>query len=222
MLETIYAQFLPKGQHPFAYLSLEIQPEHIDVNVHPTKREVHFLHEEKIVAMLGEAVHRCLSAAGTSRQFSVPVLKPFNSVDLPATRPSTASSSASSSNPITNNENAPQKMVENRENQRTTTAENVKKTAEPRYEYKLVRTDSQSTTLDQFVKRVSETEGCSTLTDAGKRQNQPTVKGAASEASTTANAAQPVRQAERPWIDVRLSSILELRKQVKKEAHGGI
>ena len=39
-VEQAYAAFLPKQMHPFVYLSLEISPHNVDVNVHPTKREV--------------------------------------------------------------------------------------------------------------------------------------------------------------------------------------
>lgn len=46
MVENIYITLLPKGSHPFVYLSLEINPQNVDVNVHPTKREV-FAHERK-------------------------------------------------------------------------------------------------------------------------------------------------------------------------------
>ncbi|KAF7731711.1 DNA mismatch repair protein [Apophysomyces ossiformis] len=39
MIENVYSALLPKGTHPFVYLSLEIDPKNVDVNVHPTKRE---------------------------------------------------------------------------------------------------------------------------------------------------------------------------------------
>lgn len=38
--EYVYSLYLPKHTHPFVYLSLELLPQTIDVNVHPTKREV--------------------------------------------------------------------------------------------------------------------------------------------------------------------------------------
>jgi DNA mismatch repair protein MLH1 len=68
-VEQTYATFLPKGGHPFFYLSLEIDPARVDVNVHPTKREVHFLNEDEIVAMICESVGESLSKVDTSRSF---------------------------------------------------------------------------------------------------------------------------------------------------------
>ncbi|OQO00151.1 hypothetical protein B0A48_13938 [Cryoendolithus antarcticus] len=51
-LEQTYSNFLPKGGKPFIYLSLEIEPNRVDVNVHPTKREVNFLNEDEITEMI--------------------------------------------------------------------------------------------------------------------------------------------------------------------------
>lgn len=68
-VEQTYATFLPKGGHPFVYLSLEIEPQRVDVNVHPTKREVHFLNEDEIVAMICDEIRESLSKVDTSRSF---------------------------------------------------------------------------------------------------------------------------------------------------------
>ncbi|KAJ3191837.1 DNA mismatch repair protein, partial [Irineochytrium annulatum] len=68
-LETLYAMYLPKGTHPFVYMSLEIAPEKLDVNVHPTKKEVMFLHEEKIIESICDSVKIKLANANQSRTF---------------------------------------------------------------------------------------------------------------------------------------------------------
>jgi DNA mismatch repair protein MLH1 len=39
-MESVYAPILPTHTHPFLYLALDLHPAHVDVNVHPTKREV--------------------------------------------------------------------------------------------------------------------------------------------------------------------------------------
>ena len=44
-MESVYREILPNHTHPFIYLAIEMPAKHVDVNVHPTKREVHFLHE---------------------------------------------------------------------------------------------------------------------------------------------------------------------------------
>ncbi len=68
-MEAVYAPFLPKHTHPFIYLSLHIKPQHLDVNVHPTKQKVCFLNEDKIVEFLCEEIEKLLSQHNTSRQF---------------------------------------------------------------------------------------------------------------------------------------------------------
>lgn len=68
-VEQTYATFLPKGGHPFFYLNLEIEPQRVDVNVHPTKREVHFLNEDEIIAVICDEIRSGLSKVDTSRSF---------------------------------------------------------------------------------------------------------------------------------------------------------
>ena len=68
-VEQTYSAFLPKGGKPFVYLSLEIDPARVDVNVHPTKREVNFLNEEEIVEMVCDEIRSKLGKVDTSRTF---------------------------------------------------------------------------------------------------------------------------------------------------------
>lgn len=75
-MEQTYVNFLPKGGHPFVYLSLEIDPARVDVNVHPTKREVHFLNEDEILHAVCTELESQLANVDTSRTFKTQTLLP--------------------------------------------------------------------------------------------------------------------------------------------------
>lgn len=68
-VDQVYSIYLAKGSHPFIYLSLNLDPMNVDVNVHPTKHEVHFLHEDKIIDKVVDAIQDKLSGSNTSRTF---------------------------------------------------------------------------------------------------------------------------------------------------------
>ena len=53
--------------------SLEIDPQSVDVNVHPTKREVHFLNEDAIVERVCNVAQERLLAKSQSRSYPTQV-----------------------------------------------------------------------------------------------------------------------------------------------------
>ncbi|MGB3848744.1 MAG: DNA mismatch repair endonuclease MutL [Tunicatimonas sp.] len=57
---SAYEALLPEGTFPFYALFLEVDPQHIDVNVHPTKTEIKFSDERTIYAIVRAAVKRSL------------------------------------------------------------------------------------------------------------------------------------------------------------------
>jgi DNA mismatch repair protein MutL len=65
-LREAYRTIIPLGKSPIAVVSLEINPSLIDVNVHPTKREIRFQNEEEITKALIEAVSEALRAKAGS------------------------------------------------------------------------------------------------------------------------------------------------------------
>jgi DNA mismatch repair protein MutL len=58
---SAYERLLPDGAFPFYVLFLSIDPQHIDINVHPTKTEIKFDDERSIYAIIQAAVRKTLS-----------------------------------------------------------------------------------------------------------------------------------------------------------------
>lgn len=75
-IDETYAVYLPKGAHPFVYLSLQIDAQNVDVNVHPTKHEVHFLHEDEIIDTIKRHIEKTLLGSSTSRKYYAQTLLP--------------------------------------------------------------------------------------------------------------------------------------------------
>nr|POE72091.1 putative mutl protein like 1 [Quercus suber] len=73
-IESTYSLVLPKGGKPFVYLSLEVDPARVDVNVHPTKREVNFLNEDEIVELICGKIRDKLGQVDASRTFKTQTL----------------------------------------------------------------------------------------------------------------------------------------------------
>jgi DNA mismatch repair protein MLH1 len=68
-LNSTIQHFLPKGHKPFVYLGLTVNPDHLDVNVHPTKREVRFLHEDEIIDEICVNIRETFINIDSSRSF---------------------------------------------------------------------------------------------------------------------------------------------------------
>ncbi|XP_028940391.1 DNA mismatch repair protein Mlh1 isoform X3 [Antrostomus carolinensis] len=125
-IETVYAAYLPKSTHPFLYLSLEIAPQNVDVNVHPTKHEVHFLHEDSILERVQQHVESKLLGSNSSRMYFTQTLLP--------------GADCSSS-----------EVVKSAENSSAVT----KGTSDKVYAHQMVRTDSREQKLDAFLQPVN-------------------------------------------------------------------
>ncbi|XP_051059055.1 DNA mismatch repair protein Mlh1 isoform X2 [Phodopus roborovskii] len=127
-IETVYAAYLPKNTHPFLYLSLEISPQNVDVNVHPTKHEVHFLHEESILERVQQHIEGKLLGSNSSRMYFTQTLLPGLAGPSGEAIKSTAGVTTSSTSG----------------------------TGDKVYAYQMVRTDSRDQKLDAFLQPVSK------------------------------------------------------------------
>ncbi len=68
-----YHNFMPPGCFPFALLFLDLSPEEVDVNVHPSKTEVRFRHQAFVHDFVRDSIRACLEKA-----------KPVSKLPLPA------------------------------------------------------------------------------------------------------------------------------------------
>jgi DNA mismatch repair protein MutL len=59
-VQGAYADLLPDGSHPSYFINLTVNPQSIDVNIHPTKTEVKFEDEKSIYAILRSCVKQSL------------------------------------------------------------------------------------------------------------------------------------------------------------------
>ncbi|MGV3523212.1 MAG: DNA mismatch repair endonuclease MutL [Candidatus Sericytochromatia bacterium] len=60
ILEDLYADLVPRRHYPVAVLQLDLPPESVDINVHPSKREVKFRHFSLVYQLLREALEQSL------------------------------------------------------------------------------------------------------------------------------------------------------------------
>ena len=180
-IQRIYSLFLPKGGHPFVYLSLEIDPQRVDVNVHPTKREVNFLNEDEIIEMICDAISQELSKVDTSRTFMTQSL-------LPNTRvPSASITQSNRSAPSASKSLTPRPPP------------GSKPTSTPKpYENNLVRTDPSLRKITSMLRQDTQ------------------------EDTNAVSSELLYETIERPHMQIRLSSIKELRGQVRSQMHGGL
>ena len=61
-IDTAYKNMLPNGKYPFVCLNLELQPKDVDVNVHPTKKEVRYQNPNQIFNFVYSAILDALSS----------------------------------------------------------------------------------------------------------------------------------------------------------------
>jgi DNA mismatch repair protein MutL len=66
-LEECYQGRLERGRHPIAVIDIAVDPEMVDVNVHPAKKEVRFRDEGAIFAALQRAVRTALDGSDPFR-----------------------------------------------------------------------------------------------------------------------------------------------------------
>jgi DNA mismatch repair protein MutL len=97
-----YGAYLPKGQHPQYVLFLDVDSERVDVNVHPTKREVRFADQDLVFQAVRSAVRAAIGAdtgAQAPRAFGASTPS-FGQPFQPAARPGMFESAGTGPAPV--------------------------------------------------------------------------------------------------------------------------
>ncbi|XP_063013190.1 DNA mismatch repair protein Mlh1 isoform X3 [Melospiza melodia melodia] len=105
---------------------LEIAPQNVDVNVHPTKHEVHFLHEDSILERVQQHIESKLLGSNSSRMYFTQTLLPGADCSSNEVVKSAANSSVV-----------------------------TKGSSDKVYAHQMVRTDSREQKLDAFLQPVN-------------------------------------------------------------------
>ncbi|KAL3234847.1 DNA mismatch repair protein MLH1 [Nakaseomyces bracarensis] len=219
---NVYSNYIQKGNRPFIYLNISIHPPSVDVNVHPTKREVRFLNQDEIIDEITMQIHSELSKIDTSRTFKKSIVMPKPISDDTTSgrfsQPQTYSSSQGTSSSQVNPK---------------------------RYENKLVRIDSSQSKITSFLKssQYNPAERLSVkpakpsqdlFVNEDHSENEEIREEMQDEAETSENvAAESIKLSEptriisdtgytvvpKNRVTVNLTSIQNLRNRVDNSAH---
>lgn len=79
-IDLAYRNSLPNGKYPFVILNLEIPPEDLDVNIHPTKKEVKYKNPNQVFNFIRMAIESGLAVSYVKREENVlrPTEEMFN------------------------------------------------------------------------------------------------------------------------------------------------
>lgn len=192
-IDQTYSTFLPKGSKPFVYLSLDIDPARVDVNIHPTKREVGFLNEEEIIEILCDEIRTRLGQVDTSRTFKTQSLLGPKQTTTPAT-------------PHATNEMSFSTPTLQHQDSTDSTRSVTPRTAQKPYENSLVRVDSR-------VRKITSMLPPALLSSPSRDSAQQTIASAEE---------MEYEFIEKEQTTIRLTSIKELRADVREEIHNSL
>jgi len=187
-LEITYLSILPKGSFPFIYISLEIAPDRVDPNVHPNKKEVHFLDQDEIVERICDKLNIFLAGSNSSRSYSVQTILPMATPDDKIPNSSQADSSQHKTSKST--KILPQKLV---------------------------RTDHRSRTLQSMLRRTTGTSGDDiTPSDIRLNEELPDSQAPVISSNSSSQALQSTSHVVKiEESRCLLKSIKDLRQEIK-------
>lgn len=90
-IQEAMKELLPQGYYPGYYIMLEVSPDFIDVNIHPTKTEIKFEDEKAIYSIINSSVKQSMGQYNISptldfeqeSSFDVPPISPGTTIQMP-------------------------------------------------------------------------------------------------------------------------------------------
>lgn len=82
-ITSAYHNMMPPGYFPFALVFLEMAPEEVDVNVHPSKTEVRFRHQSFVHDFVRDAIRDSLVLSKPAASISLPPSPGQSAIRLP-------------------------------------------------------------------------------------------------------------------------------------------
>uniref|UniRef100_A0A6A7G6Y7 DNA mismatch repair protein Mlh1 isoform X2 n=1 Tax=Hirondellea gigas TaxID=1518452 RepID=A0A6A7G6Y7_9CRUS len=224
-VNSAFTNFLAKKTFPFIYLSISIDPRNVDVNVHPTKREVMFLHEESICETLQKAFEDRLASTSSSRTYlTQPKLMIQSNSPNPITK-----LSESVENTISSRTNLSERnMKSNSSSTNTVTLSlgdvagnqpNSSSSSTPYRPNKLVRTDDRNPSgrLEAFLQHPDK----GVLGDQTKSKKR-SLQGSQSENNSSEQNDDNSSSKRAKYRSSKLLSVNSLIDEIDKESHSGL
>ena len=233
-IEIAYQSVLPSSsrEKPFVFLSMKLPFKDVDVNVHPTKREVHFLHQEEIVERVQTALEKALVKSNSARTFTVQTLLPGVQEKLNGKKIHKGEEGEVKEE---EEEREEEGLVTRQQKQMTTTTMKTKTTQREKAggDHKLVRTNptKDMASLDAFYRKTS-VDGTSTAGFIGEGENEHNNRRRSSSTTLLEEVRRNVRaRRNRPTKDgsdgamndiapyyTDLTSVTEICESIRQEA----
>ncbi|CAG2174128.1 unnamed protein product, partial [Oppiella nova] len=137
-IDLVYSNYLLKSCHPFVYLDIKIDPKNVDVNVHPTKNEVHFLHEQEICEKVVQIIESKLTDGRETRRLN--------------TEPNPLINASFSQISMASVDESPKRNTNEKCVQMNSKSPKVSHTeTTPKRPHKQIRTDSKDRKIDEYL-----------------------------------------------------------------------
>lgn len=208
-IENVYSAVLPKASKPFVVLVLSLPPSHVDVNLHPTKREVGFLHQDELIEEICKRLEARLLVSNDTRIFRS-AIRDAQIDTMLGVSPSQQAASNEELRGMGNGSPTAQLEISTQR-------------AKAGGDHKLVRTDARIPlgSLDKFIKRPKRLSSAVAL-EVDPSSAPADVQDEEVRMDQGANLSRAVRQKPNPSQPSELSSVQELLCEVEKNSHKGL